>query len=119
MDVEDKVFASILYESVSGKESVGDLGGTRMAEKWTTWDEARKELYSSEEIAASDLRVALMVELIKARNEKGSSQKELEELSGVSQPVIARMERGVTKPQLDTVIKVLASLGKKLVIVPM
>ena len=47
------------------------------------------------------------------------SQKELEELSGVSQPVIARMERGVTKPQLDTVIKVLASLGKKLVIVPM
>ena len=90
-----------------------------MAEKWTTWNEARKELYTPEEIMASDLRVALIVELIKARNEKGISQKELEKLSGVSQPVIARMERGTTNPQIDTLIKVLAPLGKKLAIVPM
>lgn len=90
-----------------------------MAEKWTTWDEARKELYTPEENMASDLRVALIVELIKARNEKGISQKELEKLSGVSQPVIARMERGTTNPQIDTLIKVLAPLGKKLAIVPM
>ena len=90
-----------------------------MSEKWTTWDDARKRIYTQEEIAASDLRVALMVELIKARNEMGISQKELEELSGVSQPVIARMEKGTTKPQIDTVLKVLAPLGKKLAIVPM
>ena len=90
-----------------------------MAEKWTTWDEARKELYTPEEIMASDLRVAIIMELIKARNEKGISQKELEKLSGVSQPVIARMERGTTNPQIDTLIKVLAPLGKKLAIVPM
>ena len=89
-----------------------------MAEKWTTWNEARKELYTPEEIMASDLRVALIVELIKARNEKGISQKELEKLSGVSQPVIARMEKGTTNPQIDTLIKVLAPLGKKLAIVP-
>ena len=68
---------------------------------------------------ASDLRVAIIMELIKARNEKGISQKELERLSGVSQPVIARMERGTTNPQIDTLIKVLAPLGKKLAIVPM
>lgn len=67
---------------------------------------------------ASDLRVALIVELIKARNEKGISQKELEKLSGVSQPVIARMEKGTTNPQIDTLLKVLAPLGKKLAIVP-
>lgn len=90
-----------------------------MAEKWTTWDEARKELYTPEENMASDLRVAIIMELIKARNEKGISQKELERLSGVSQPVIARMERGTTNPQIDTLIKVLAPLGKKLAIVPM
>lgn len=90
-----------------------------MAEKWTTWDEARKELYTPEENMTSDLRVALIVELIKARNEKGISQKELEKLSGVSQPVIARMEKGTTNPQIDTLIKVLAPLGKKLAIVPM
>ena len=90
-----------------------------MAEKWTTWDNARKELYTSEEIMASDLRVALIVELIKARNEKGISQKELEKLSGVSQPVIARMEKGTTNPQIDTVIKVLVPLGYTLKIVPL
>ena len=90
-----------------------------MAEKWTTWEEARKEIYTPEENMASDLRVALMVELIKARNEKGISQKQLEQMSGVRQPVIARMEKGRTDPQLETIIKVLAPLGKKLAIVPM
>jgi len=48
---------------------------------------------------------------------QGISQKKLEELSGVSQPVIARMETGKTSPQLDTVLKVLASLGKTLAVV--
>lgn len=82
-----------------------------------TWDEVEKELFSPEEIAESDLRVALIAELIKARQEKGISQKKLEELSGVKQPVIARMERGITSPQLDTIIKLLAPLGKTLAIV--
>ena len=75
-----------------------------------------KSFLTSEEIAASDLRVAIMLELTKARNERGLSQRKLEELSGVRQPVIARMENGSTSPQLDTVLKVLASLGKTLYI---
>jgi ribosome-binding protein aMBF1 (putative translation factor) len=83
------------------------------------WDEVRKELFSPEEIAASDLRVALIGEIIKARNEKGISQKQLEELSGVKQPVIARMEHGNTVPQIDTILKVLVPLGKTLAVVPM
>jgi predicted transcriptional regulator len=72
-----------------------------------------------EEIAASDLRVALIGEIVNARNEKGISQKKLEELSGVKQPIIARMERGSTTPQIDTVLKVLAPLGKTLAVVPL
>lgn len=71
-----------------------------------------------EEIAESDLRVSLIGELIKARQEKGITQKKLEELSGVRQPVIARMESGVTSPQIRTLLKVLAPLGKILAIVP-
>ena len=70
--------------------------------KWTTWDDVRKEVFTPEEIAESDLRVALIGELTKARKEKGISQRELEELSGVKQPVI--------------VLKVLAPLGKTLYI---
>lgn len=84
-----------------------------------TWEELQKELFTPEEIAASNLRVALIGELIKARQKRGISQKKLEELSGVKQPIIARMEKGTTNPQIDTILKVLAPLGKTLAIVPL
>lgn len=83
-----------------------------------SWDEVERELFTTEEIAESNLRVALIGELIKARQEKGISQKKLEEMSGVKQPIIARMEKGITSPQIETVLKVLAPLGKTLAIVP-
>ncbi len=85
----------------------------------SSWKEVRAELYTPEEIAESDLRVALIGELIRARQEKGISQKKLEELSGVKQPIIARMEKGYTDPQLETILKLLAPLGKTLAIVPL
>jgi predicted transcriptional regulator len=81
-----------------------------------TWEEVERETFTPEEIAASNLRVAMMMELANARQERGISKKKLEELSGVKQPVIARMEKGSTSPQLDTVLKVLAPLGKTLYI---
>lgn len=84
-----------------------------------SWDEVRAEIFTPEEIAESNLRVALIGELIKARQEKGLSQKKLEELSGVKQPIIARMEKGITSPQIDTVLKILAPLGKTLAVVPL
>lgn len=84
-----------------------------------SWEDVRTELYTPEEIAESNLRVALIGELIKARQEQGISQKRLEELSGVKQPVIARMEAGITSPQIDTILKVLAPLGKTLAVVPL
>ena len=84
-----------------------------------SWEDVRTELYTPEEISESNLRVALIGELIKARQEQGISQKRLEELSGVKQPVIAQMEAGVTSPQIDTILKVLAPLGKTLAVVPL
>ena len=83
------------------------------------WEELKKEIFTPEEIAAGDLRVAIISELIKARQDNGLTQKELEAASGVKQPVIARMEKGTTDPQLSTVVKVLASLGKTLAVVPL
>ena len=84
-----------------------------------TWEEWEKSHFTPEEIAESNLRVALIGELIKARNERGVTQKQLEEMSGISQPVIARLERGTTSPNISTVMKLLAPLGKKLAIVPL
>jgi len=76
--------------------------------------DVEKELFTAEEIRESQLRVSIIGELIKARNEQGLSQRELEQLSGIKQPVISRMESGETSPQLDTVLRVLAPLGKTL-----
>lgn len=45
------------------------------------------------------------------------SQTQLGEASGIKQPVIARMESGKTVPRLDTLLKLLAPLGKTLKIV--
>lgn len=81
------------------------------------WDEVRKEIFSAEEIAESDLRVAIICELIKARRERGISQYQLEELSGVKQSAIARLERGSINPTIETLQKLLAPLGKKLAVV--
>ena len=38
-------------------------------------------------------------------------------MTGVRQPVIARMETGASAPRLDTLMKVLAPLGKTLRVV--
>ncbi len=80
------------------------------------WKDVRNKIFTTEEIAESDLRVALIGELVKARQEKGITQRELEQMSGVKQPIIARMENGNTTPNLSTVLKVLAPLGKTLYI---
>ena len=78
-----------------------------------------RTIHPPEEIAESNLRVALIGELIKARKEQNISQRELENLSGVKQPSIARVENMNTDPRLHTLIKLFLSLGKTLAIVPL
>ena len=85
----------------------------------SSWDELKDSIFTPEEIAASNLRVAIVGEIINSRQEQGMTQKKLEELSGVKQPIIARLEKGTTDPQLSTILKVLAPMGKTLAIVPM
>ena len=82
-------------------------------------DELEKQLFTPEEIVESKVRVDIISEMINAREENGITQKQLEAMSGIKQPVISRMEKGVTDPQLSTVLKILNSLGKTLQVVPM
>jgi len=56
--------------------------------------------------------------MIEAREEKGLSQRELAEISGVKQPAIARLESLKATPQIDTLFKVLYPLGYTMEIVP-
>ncbi|MCR4635045.1 helix-turn-helix domain-containing protein [Butyrivibrio fibrisolvens] len=88
-------------------------------EQFKTWNEVREELYTPEEIAESNLRVALMGEIIAARKEQGISQRDLEKITGIKQPVIARIESGQSSPRIDTLVKLLAPLGKTIAVVPL
>lgn len=95
------------------------MSKNKISSRGMSWSDYEKTVFTPEELAASDLRVALIGELIKARQANGYTQKDLELLSGVRQPVIARLEHGNTDPQLSTLIKVLAPLGKTIAIVPL
>ena len=53
----------------------------------------------------------LLEELVKVRKNAKLSQKQLEILSGVAQPCIARTEKGSTDPNLTTLLKLLEPLG--------
>ena len=112
----DKEYEEAIQAAKEALQDARERGANAIGEDW---DDVRKELFTPQEIAESDLRVALIGEMIKARHEKGISQKKLEELSGVKQPIIARMEVGRTSPRVSTLIKVLAPLGLKLAIVPL
>lgn len=94
------------------------MSKNKISPKGSTWDELEKQLFTAEEIEESKVRVSIINEMIKAREENGITQKQLEAMSGIKQPVISRMEKGVTDPQLSTVLKILNSLGKTLQIVP-
>ena len=84
------------------------------------WDDTYdRQQFSEEEIAESDLEAELIMALIDARESQGVSQRALEGMSGVRQPSIARIERGTNSPTVETLIKLLAPLGKKLAVVPM
>lgn len=82
------------------------------------WREIEKELFTPTEIEKNQLQAQLMCEIIEARKAEKMSQRELETLSGVAQSTIARIETGKNSPTIDTLIDLLAPLGKTLKVVP-
>lgn len=78
-------------------------------------DESRVSQYEKEQI---NFHAMLITKIIEAREQKGWSQRDLAAQCGVKQPVIARMERMKTSPQIDTLFKILEPLGYTLSITP-
>ena len=79
-------------------------------------DEARVSPAERERI---NFEISLIGKMIEAREEKGLSQRELAEISGIKQPAIARLESLKATPQIDTLFKVLHPLGYTIEIVPL
>lgn len=86
----------------------------------STWKELRNELnITPEEESIVQLEKELIKAMVKIREEQGMSQAEVAAKCNVKQPVIARMEKAVHSPQIDSILKVLVPLGYKLQIVPL
>ena len=77
------------------------------------------DYFTDEEREEINFEASLICKMVEARENKGLSQRELADLSGVKQPAIARMESLKSKPQIDTLLKVLVPLGYTLDIVPL
>lgn len=79
------------------------------------WNDS--ELLTEVEKEKIEFEVELIGKVIKAREEKGLTQKELAELAGIQQPALARLENMKATPQIDTLFKILKPLGYKLAVV--
>ncbi|MCL2579552.1 MAG: helix-turn-helix domain-containing protein [Oscillospiraceae bacterium] len=92
--------------------------GKEYVDSLTDWDDFKGTLgLSPDDWGEIDLKVKIVGEIINARQEVSVTQKALENLCGVKQPMIARIENGDTDPQLGTVLKLLRPLGKTLAVV--
>ena len=56
--------------------------------------------------------------VVEAREKCSLTQKQLAELSGVKQPLIARLEKAVHSPQVGSLLRILRPMGYNLKVVP-
>ena len=85
----------------------------------TNWKDFRATLnLTPEEEDIINIEKALINAVVEAREQRGFTQKQLSELCGIKQPVIARFESAVHSPQINSMIRILKPLGYTLAIVP-
>ena len=84
----------------------------------TNWKDFKKSLnLTSEDEKLISLEEELITAVIEAREQSGLTQKQLSELCGVKQSVIARLERAIHSPQINSIIRILKPLGYTLTVV--
>ena len=84
----------------------------------TNWKDFKESLdLSPEEEYMIALEEALITAVVEVRESSGLTQKQLSELCGIKQPVIARLEKATHSPQVNSIIKILSPLGYKLAVV--
>lgn len=76
-------------------------------------DEQLKNPEFKKEYDALEPEFALIRAILDARHEKGITQKELSERTGIAQGDISKLENGSANPSVKTLKRVAAALGKK------
>ena len=75
------------------------------------------ENLTEEEIKVIQAKAKLLGEIIDARQELQLTQKKLESMSGIKQPMIAKIENGNVNPSIDSLLRLLVSMGKTIKVV--
>ena len=82
--------------------------------------ETLKELMKNQEFKkeydALEPEFQIIKAMMKARNEKGITQKELSSITGITQADISKLENGTANPSIKTLQRLANALGKNLVI---
>ena len=83
---------------------------------WNDYKEYVKSIDADEKKNMEEIEemAAIVGALVQQRNALGLSQRELAARCGMPQSSIARIESGKTVPNLDTLLKVMGTLGLKL-----
>lgn len=76
--------------------------------------EQLKDPKVKKEYDALEPKYALIECIILARKEKNLTQKQLSELTGITQSDLSKIENGNANPSLNTLLKLANGLGKKL-----
>ena len=91
-----------------------------MIEKELTRKEVRKNLnIPPEQEEEIKLEMEIMEATIEARKKAQLSQRELSKKTGIKQPAIARIEKGIGSPRVSTLMKLLYPIGYTLRVVPL
>lgn len=77
-------------------------------------EEQLKDPKFKKEYDALEPEFAVIHAILEARREKGITQKELSELTGIAQGDISKLESGSANPSVRTLERVATALGKRL-----
>lgn len=90
-----------------------------MENEFPEWKEFEKELdISLEQEEEIRLEMEIIKATIEARKNRKMSQEELSIKSGIKQPSIARIEKGIHSPTINSLLRILYPLGYTLKVVP-
>ncbi len=63
-----------------------------------------------------DIYEEIRNQIVKTRTDLGITQKELAIKAGLTQANVSKIEKGISRPTIDTLIKLAKALGKQLII---
>ena len=85
-----------------------------------TWEKVRETLnITQEDEKEIEIEKEIINKTIEVRKKLDISQRELSKRTGIKQPAIARLEKNICSPRINTLIKVLYSMGYTIKIVPL